>query len=120
MKKTLLIVLAIILGMAALSNTVDAQQMRGTEISASVSQQIKVTGRVTDSNGDGIPGVNIRIKGSTVGTVTDADGNFTIYCNVGDILVFTFIGYKPLEIVVRGGSIEGVLVPDTQSIDEIF
>src|SRR5688572_3016919 len=64
-------------------------------------QQQRVTGQVTDENGAGFPGVNVVVKGTTVGTTTDADGKYSL--EVGDAnitLVFSFVGYAVQEIVV--------------------
>ncbi|OQY00445.1 MAG: hypothetical protein B6I20_08710 [Bacteroidetes bacterium 4572_117] len=64
-------------------------------------QQSEITGHVTDA-GDGspIPGVNITIKGTTKGTITDFDGNFKISASSGDFLLFSYIGYETQEIAV--------------------
>ena len=61
-------------------------------------QQIKVTGKVTDSTNEGMPGVNVQVKGTATGTITDFDGNYSI--DVPDsksTLVFSFIGYVTHE-----------------------
>ncbi len=60
-------------------------------------QQLKVKGTVT---GDGslLPGVTVAVKGQQVGSVTDFDGNFEISANKDDVLVFSYIGFKTLEI----------------------
>jgi TonB-dependent starch-binding outer membrane protein SusC len=61
---------------------------------ASFAQQRTVTGRVTSSeDGSAIPGVNVLEKGTTNGTATDANGNYSIQVNSGATLVFTFVGY---------------------------
>ena len=58
-------------------------------------QSIMVTGQVISSDdGYGLPGVTIQIKGTTVGTVTDLDGNYAIKADHQDVLVFSFVGYK--------------------------
>ncbi|MBN2175202.1 MAG: TonB-dependent receptor [Bacteroidales bacterium] len=58
-----------------------------------------VTGKVTDaSNGQTLPGVTILVKGTTNGTTTDIDGNYTINVTSGDTLVFSFIGFQSQEI----------------------
>lgn len=53
-----------------------------------------VTGTLLDAEGNPIPGVTIMVKGTKVATVTDLDGNYSIDCNVGETLVFSFIGMK--------------------------
>src|SRR5690606_41054976 len=56
---------------------------------------------VTDGNADPLPGASILIKGTTIGTTTDADGRYTIDVPSGDaVLVFSFIGYVSQEIPV--------------------
>ncbi|WP_299014608.1 TonB-dependent receptor [uncultured Polaribacter sp.] len=90
--------------------------------SASVFAQQKVTGKVTDgSSGGGIPQVNIQIKGSSVGTATDFDGNYTITTkSASDVLVFSYLGFKTKEITVGNKSVINVkLMEDASSLDEV-
>ncbi len=70
-------------------------------------QERAITGKVTDaSNGDGIPGVNILVVGTTNGTITDMDGNYTITVPADDAsLQFSFTGYSPQTIAVAGKSV---------------
>src|SRR4051812_44324445 len=63
-------------------------------------QQRVVTGKVSDTSGQGMPGVNVLKKGTTIGTATDGDGNFSIEASNGDVLVISFIGYTSQEINV--------------------
>lgn len=63
-------------------------------------QQKAVTGTVKDPSGVPMPGVNVVIKGTTTGTVTDVNGNFTINAAENDVLVVSFIGYKAQEVPV--------------------
>ncbi len=67
---------------------------------AVLAQQKAVTGTVKDPSGTPMPGVNVVIKGTTVGTVTDVNGNFTINAAENDVLVISFIGYKAQELPV--------------------
>lgn len=79
-----------------------------------------VTGNVSDSNGV-LPGVNVIVKGTSIGTATDFDGNYTIE-NVESnaILIFSYLGYVTKEVPVNGLSvINTVLVEDSQSLDEV-
>lgn len=65
-------------------------------------QQINVQGIVYDPSGETVPGANVSMKSNpAVGTVTDIDGNFSLKASVGDVLVFTFIGYEPIEPQIR-------------------
>lgn len=63
--------------------------------------QETVTGRVTDSNGDALPGATIVEKGTTNGTVTDADGKYQLIVQQGAVLVVSFVGYESQEISVN-------------------
>jgi TonB-dependent starch-binding outer membrane protein SusC len=87
----------------------------------SMAQQV-VSGKVTSSDdGSSLPGVNILEKGTPNGTVTDFDGNFTISVGTGASLVFSFIGYKPQEIVIGNqNSISVRLETDVKSLDEVI
>jgi hypothetical protein len=60
-----------------------------------------VTGRVISAESpEGVPGVNVLIKGTSTGVVTDFDGNYSINAGQGDVLVFSFIGFVTQEIAV--------------------
>ncbi len=64
-------------------------------------QDAKVTGRVIDVSGTGIPGATVLIKGTPIGSNTDADGRFTIQTrSPKDVLVISFVGYKPVEMTI--------------------
>jgi TonB-linked SusC/RagA family outer membrane protein len=84
-------------------------------------QEIQVNGRVTDEQSNPIPGANILIKGTTLGTSTDSDGRFSI--NVPDasaILVVSFIGYVSREIVVGAQTeINVTLDADVKQLSEV-
>ncbi|WP_388020008.1 TonB-dependent receptor [Gelatiniphilus marinus] len=61
-----------------------------------------VSGVVTDDTSQPIPGVSVIVKGSTTGTTTDFDGNYSLSVNQGETLVFSYIGYETKEVVVSG------------------
>ncbi len=84
-------------------------------------QQKKISGTVTDAgDGLGIPGVSVVVKGTTNGVSTDIDGKFTLNVNVGDIVVFSFIGYKEQEVVVADQTIINIkLAPETENLEEV-
>lgn len=64
---------------------------------------ITVKGTVTDGvNGQTLIGVSIKIKGTKIGTVTDVNGNFSIRADDNATLVFTYLGYEPIEVAVNG------------------
>ncbi|MGQ1891093.1 SusC/RagA family TonB-linked outer membrane protein [Thermophagus sp. OGC60D27] len=80
-----------------------------------------VTGIVTDENGDPIPGATIQVKGSTFGTITDMDGNYSIEVSSDEVvLVYSFVGMKTLEVVVGTQILLDVsLEPDVVGLDEV-
>lgn len=63
-------------------------------------EKINYTGSVSDEGGLAIPGVTIQIKGTTSGTLTNTDGNFSIQASEGEVLVFSFIGFDKEEITL--------------------
>jgi len=77
-----------------------------------------VTGTVSDASGP-LPGVNVLVKSTATGTVTDFDGNFQINANNGDTLVFSFVGYLTQEILVSGTTINVTLAEDAAQLDEV-
>ena len=90
--------------------------------SASSFQQIKITGTITDaSTGEMMAGVNIQVKGTTLGTISDADGKYIL--NVTDAnasLIISFIGYVMQEIPISGREVVDIkMVPEVTAIDEV-
>ena len=83
-------------------------------------QNMTVTGVVTDSStGLGVPFAGVMIKGTTDGTVTDADGNYSITVASDGVLIFSSIGYKDAEVAVAGIAKHDVMLhPDTETIEE--
>ncbi len=89
-------------------------------VSTVYSQSRAVTGTVTDESNSPMPGVNVIIKGTTVGTTTDVNGNFTLQANSGDVIVVSFIGYTPQEVVVGNQTrIDFRLQEDVATLQEV-
>lgn len=86
-----------------------------------VAQNKVIKGNVVDKNGDPIIGANIRVKGTTVGTITDIDGNFVL--EVGgnaELLEVSYIGYKTQDISLKGKKeFAIVLKEDSETLDEV-
>ena len=86
-----------------------------------VQQGKKVTGVVIDGTGEPVIGANVVVKGTTNGTITDFDGNYTIEgVSANDVLVISYIGYLSQEVPVGNQSmIKVTLKEDTQTLDEV-
>ena len=82
-------------------------------------QAQQVSGIVLDENDNPIPGVNVIVEGTAIGTTTDFDGNFSITANQGDNIIFSFIGYSSQTISADGQTMSVNLSPDTTQLDEI-
>ncbi|MEQ9441779.1 MAG: TonB-dependent receptor [Cyclobacteriaceae bacterium] len=93
-------------------------ETEGVEI---IKTALTVTGRVSDANGEYLPGVNVLVKGSSLGTVTDVQGSYNINVpNEDDVLVFSSIGYTTQEVPVNGRTtIDLSLEEDVKSLEEI-
>ena len=80
-----------------------------------------VTGRVSDEKGELLIGVSVQEKGTTNGTITDMNGQYTLKLSTGNpILLISYIGYKPQEVkVAKQKIVDVVLVEDVSSLDEV-
>jgi TonB-linked SusC/RagA family outer membrane protein len=79
-----------------------------------------VKGKVSDENGQVLPGVSVTIKGTTKGTVTDASGNFSIEANPGDVLRFSLLGYISFEVAVNSASDYSIILKqDSKALTEV-
>jgi len=88
--------------------------------SASAFAQRSVSGKVSDSQGASMPGVNVVVKGTSSGTTTDGDGNYAISVGDGSVLVFSFIGFLPQEIEVGNRTtVDIVMTEDIQQLSEV-
>lgn len=86
----------------------------------SFAQQKTVSGTVTDQGGLPLPGVNIVVEGTTTGTQTDFDGNYSIMAAQGETLLFTYIGQKAVRKSVGAGSTVSVqMEEDAQALEEV-
>ena len=88
-------------------------------VTAFAQKQI-VNGTITDANGGALPGVNILLKGTNIGTTSDANGAYSLEAKSDDVLVISFIGYKTQEVVVGNQTqIAVALEEDISTLDEI-
>lgn len=92
-----------------------------TLLSVAALAQSTVRGKVTDESGVGLPGVNILIKGTTSGTTSDANGNYTIDVpSTSGVLVFSFIGYTTQEVSFDGRSVIDIAMqPSAETLSEV-
>ncbi len=82
--------------------------------------QNSITGVVIDKSfNEPLPGASIVVKGTTTGTTTDFDGNYQIEANTGDVLVFSYIGYKTQEVTVDSNTINVTLEEDAAQLEEV-
>ena len=83
-------------------------------------QDRTVSGTVTDENGEGLPGVNVIIKGTSTGTVTDFNGDYQLSVPDGSTLVFTSIGFQAQEIAVGARAVLDVTMAiDVAELEEV-
>lgn len=84
------------------ASTVEVNAGSNAEAVAIAQQSGNVKGIVKDQKGEPLIGVSILVKGTTNGTASDFDGNFALDAKKGDVLVFSFIGFKSQEIAYTG------------------
>ena len=91
----------------------------GLIVQITFAQKKTVTGTVSDTSGK-LPGVSVALKGTSVGTETDFEGNYTISVTEGDILVFSYLGYKSNQKKIgKLNTINVLLEEDSSELDEV-
>ena len=89
-------------------------------ISLGVSAQETISGKATDSNGEGLPGVTVQVQGTSTGTITDLDGNFTLSAPSDAVLTISSVGFTTQEISVEGRTnISVTMSDDVSELDEL-
>ena len=102
------------------SNNTTKHSLNSSELAIEQSVQKKVSGIVKDATGEPIIGANVVVKGTTNGTITDIDGNFSIEVPEGATLLITYIGYNPQEVRVgASNTLDITLQEDSQTLDEV-
>ena len=86
---------------------------------AAHSQNVVIKGSVTDVNKEPLLGVNIKVKGTSTGSITDIDGNFSINGPKGATLVISYIGMVTQEVEYKGQPLNVVLKDDSQALEEV-
>jgi len=82
-------------------------------------QQTKVTGKVTDANGNAIEGVSVSIKGKSTGAVTNSVGEFSIAASAGQTLVFSSVGLVSKELAVTGNALQVKMEASNATLSEV-
>lgn len=83
------------------------------------SQNVAIKGSVTDVNNEPLLGVNVKIKGTSTGGITDIDGNFSIRGEKKCVLVISYIGMVTQEVIFNGVSLKVILKDDSQALEEV-
>lgn len=78
-----------------------------------------ITGQVTDDTGEGLPGVNVVIKGTTTGTQTDFDGYYSLEKTKGMVLVFSYVGFESNEVEVGARTIIDITMGSATELQEV-
>ena len=86
---------------------------------SSLFAQQTVTGRVTDPNGAGLPGVSVSVVGTNKAAQSNMDGNYSIEANNGQKLRFTSVGYQTQEVNVTSSTLNVTMQEDAGNIDEV-
>ena len=82
-------------------------------------QEVTQTGIVVDYNGEPMIGVTVQVKESKTGVITDLDGKFSLECEKGATITFSFMGYRTVEEKATGKLMRIELQEDTQTLDEV-
>lgn len=86
-----------------------------------VAQEKSISGKVTDQAGIPLPGVNVVVKGTTNGTQSDFDGNYTINANMGSVLIFSYLGQKTTEKTIgTSNTIDVQMEEDASQLEEVI
>ena len=93
----------------------------GLSLSTAQAQERVISGTVTDENNDGLPGVNIIVKGTSTGSITDFDGGYQVSVpEQGSTLIFSAIGYNIQEVVIGSRSIIDVsMATNVEELEEV-
>ena len=82
-------------------------------------QDVTITGRVTDKANEPLIGVNIKVKGTDTGVITDLDGKFSLKAPKNSVLVFSYVGMLQQEVEYKGQPLNVVMEDDAQMLDDV-
>lgn len=112
----------ILLGLLALVPATYAEgNANAGQMSMTQPSNITVKGKIVDENGESLPGATVQQKGTSIGSITDMDGNFSLFVPSDATLIVSFIGYKSMEVTVGGKTELGniTLVSDLKELDQV-
>lgn len=102
------------------SGTISTIMASGVNSSAIVQQTETCKGVVKDATGESVIGASVVVKGTTNGTITDFDGNFSLDgVKKGDMIIISYVGYQTQEIKWNGGSLNVILKEDSKTLSEV-
>ncbi len=101
--------------------TVKKLSKKGTDrLAVKLAVDVTISGKITDENGEGLPGASVVVKGSTQGTTTDMDGNFKLTVPDNATIVVSYVGYMNTEIAVDSRTVYDISMrPDAEQLEEI-
>lgn len=114
----LLTTLAFVLLIGNSESFAETTTLSTVNTSSEQQQAQQIQGKIVDAKGEPVIGASVLEKGTTNGTITDIDGNFTIRCKTGSLLVISYIGYKTQEIR-SSKNVKITLTEDTELLDEV-
>ncbi|MEQ6118358.1 SusC/RagA family TonB-linked outer membrane protein [Reichenbachiella sp. MALMAid0571] len=83
-------------------------------------QDVDISGKITDENGEGLPGASVVVKGTSSGTTTDVDGNYKLKAQESAILTISFVGYATQEILIGAKSVIDIQMQlDAEQLEEV-
>ena len=83
------------------------------------SQQVTITGNVADDSSLALPGATVIVEGTSNGVTTDFDGNYSITASVGDVLVFSYVGFETKTVTVGKDRNINILLNTSNELDEV-
>ncbi|GGG33822.1 SusC/RagA family TonB-linked outer membrane protein [Hymenobacter glacieicola] len=117
--KVFALLVPLALPQAILATPARSTKLPALTVTSRSAADIPVSGRVTQANGQALPGVTVVAKGTALGASTDGNGNFSLTVPEGSVLVFSSIGFASREVTVTGPTLNVVLQEDTQSLKEV-
>ena len=113
-------VMSLFLTLSALGGMLPGYASEGLSNQVFVQQDGRCVGEVKDASGETIIGASVIVKGTTIGTVTDFNGNFALEdVKIGDVIQVSFVGYQTQEVKWNGKPLDIVLKEDTKTLDEV-